>query len=69
MQIEFKKIIEAIGENPDREGLKETPKRAAQAMEFLTHGYHQSLEEIVNSALFQSDSDEMILVKNIFTSC
>lgn len=65
MQDHFKKIIEAIGEDPNREGLLDTPKRAAQAMGFLTQGYHQSTEEIVNGALFTSESDEMILVKNI----
>lgn len=65
MQEQFRKIIEALGENPEREGLVNTPKRAAKAMEFLTQGYHQSIEKIVNGALFQSDSDEMVLVKNI----
>ncbi len=65
MQEYFRKIIEALGENPDREGLKDTPKRAAKAMEFLTQGYHQSIESIVNNALFESDNDEMVLVKNI----
>lgn len=65
MQEYFKKIIEALGENPEREGLRDTPKRAAKAMTFLTQGYHQSLDEIVNGALFQSDNDELVLVKNI----
>jgi GTP cyclohydrolase I len=65
MQDHFRKIIEAIGEDPEREGLRDTPKRAAKATEFLTQGYRQSLETIINGALFQSDSDEMILVKNI----
>src|SRR5690348_18213597 len=65
MQNEYKKIIEAIGENPNREGLQNTPKRAAKAMEFLTQGYHQSLDDIINGALFHSDNDEMILVKDI----
>jgi len=65
MQEHYKKIIESLGENPNRQGLLDTPKRAAKAMEFLTHGYKQSLDEIVNGALFESDSDEMILVKNI----
>ncbi len=65
MQDHFKKIIEALGEDPNREGLRDTPKRAANAMQFLTQGYNQSINEIVNGALFQSESDEMILVKNI----
>lgn len=65
MQEHYKKIIEAVGENAEREGLKDTPKRAAKAMEFLTRGYHQSVDEIVNGALFSSDNDEMVLVKNI----
>ena len=65
MQEYFRKIIEKLGENPDREGLKDTPKRAAKAMEFLTQGYHQSIEKIVNGALFETENDEMVLVKNI----
>lgn len=65
MQEYFRKIIEALGEDPERDGLRDTPKRAAKAMEFLTQGYHQSIEQIVNGALFDSDNDEMVLVKNI----
>lgn len=65
MQEHFKKIIEALGENPEREGLKETPRRAAQAMQFLTQGYHQTVEGIINNALFSSTNEEMILVKHI----
>ena len=65
MQEYYKKIIEAVGENPEREGLKDTPKRAAKAMEFLTQGYRQCVDEIVNGALFSSDNNEMVLVKNI----
>lgn len=65
MQEHFKKIIEALGENPEREGLRDTPKRAAKAMAFLTQGYHQSIDEIVNGALFTSNNDEMVLVKDI----
>ena len=65
MQEHYKKIIEGIGENPEREGLLDTPKRAAKAMSFLTQGYQQNLDEIINGALFESDNDEMILVKNI----
>lgn len=65
MQEYFKKIIEALGEDPNREGLVNTPKRAAEAMKFLTQGYSQSLDEIINGALFNSDNSEMVLVKNI----
>lgn len=65
MEHHFKKIIELIGEDAEREGLKNTPKRAADALSFLTQGYNQSIEEIVNSAIFETDNDEMIIVKNI----
>ena len=65
MQNDFKHIIEAIGENPEREGLLRTPERAAKAMAFLTQGYQQQLENIVNGAVFTSHMDEMIIVKDI----
>lgn len=58
-------IIGAIGEDVSRPGLLDTPKRAAKAFQFLTQGYRQSVDEVVNNALFPSESDEMILVKNI----
>jgi GTP cyclohydrolase I len=71
MKEHFKKIIEEIGEDVNRDGLKDTPQRAATAFEFLTHGYHQSLDSIVNGALFEADSDEMIIVKDVemFSLC
>jgi GTP cyclohydrolase I len=59
------KIIEAVGEDLQRPGLKDTPKRAARAFEFLTRGYHQSVDDVVNQALFPSDSSEMILVQDV----
>ncbi|NWN81584.1 MAG: GTP cyclohydrolase I FolE [Halomonas sp.] len=61
----YRQIILALGEDPEREGLRDTPKRAAKAMQFLNHGYLQSLEEIVNGAVFASETDEMVLVKDI----
>ncbi len=65
MKEEFSRIITNIGENLDREGLRDTPERAAKAFEFLTKGYRQSLDEVVNGALFPSDNNEMVLVKDI----
>ncbi|VVO75893.1 GTP cyclohydrolase 1 [Pseudomonas fluorescens] len=61
----YREILIDLGENPDREGLRDTPVRAAKAMQYLCHGYEQSVEEIVNGALFMSDNDEMIIVDNI----
>lgn len=65
MEEHWANIIEAIGEDLNRPGLRDTPKRAAKAFQFLTQGYEQSLEAVVNDALFPSDSSEMILVQNI----
>lgn len=65
MEQQFKAIIEAIGENPGREGLLRTPQRAAKALEFLTQGYEQDINEIVNGAVFESSNDEMVIVRNI----
>ncbi|MCZ6500888.1 MAG: GTP cyclohydrolase I FolE [Gammaproteobacteria bacterium] len=65
MQEAYKAIIDQIGENSGRDGLADTPQRAAQAMEFLTRGYQQTLEQVVNGALFDSDTSEMIIVQDI----
>jgi GTP cyclohydrolase I len=65
MEQQFKAIIEAIGENPGREGLLRTPHRAAKAMEFLTQGYEQDIAEVVNGAIFDSSNDQMVIVRNI----
>ena len=65
VQKAFKTIIEEIGEDPDREGLVKTPERAARAMEFMTRGYTQTLEQVVNGALFDSDTSEMVVVQDI----
>lgn len=65
MEQHWKAIIEAVGEDPDREGLQKTPERAAKAFEFLTRGYRQDIDEIVNKAIFTSDTDEMVIVRNI----
>ena len=61
----YRNAITAIGENPEREGLLDTPKRAAKALEFLTSGYRQDLETLVNGAVFESENDEMVVVRDI----
>jgi GTP cyclohydrolase IA len=65
METAFSTLIEGIGEDLSRDGLLDTPTRAAKAMKFLTRGYQQSVEEVVNGALFESDASEMILVSDI----
>ncbi|MEN8206597.1 MAG: GTP cyclohydrolase I FolE [Pseudomonadota bacterium] len=61
----YRQLIEGIGEDPSREGLVKTPARAAKALQYLTRGYRQSVDEVVNNAIFDSDNDQMILVKDI----
>ena len=65
MERSFHDLLEAVGEDPQREGLLKTPNRAARAFEFLTNGYRQNLDDIVNDAIFDSDASEIILVKDI----
>lgn len=61
----YRELLQAIGEDVDREGLQRTPDRAARALEFLTQGYRQNLDEIINGAVFESSASEIILVKDI----
>lgn len=71
MQEEIRKLLIEIGENPDREGLLDTPKRVEKSLMFLTRGYRQKLEDVVNGALFQAESDDMVIVRDIefFSMC
>ena len=61
----YRELIVGIGEAPEREGLRGTPNRAAKALAFLTRGYQQNLDDVVNDALFETDLDEIVLVKDI----
>ncbi len=61
----YETILTEIGEDLERDGLKDTPQRAAKAVQFLTQGYTQTLDEVVNNAIFESESDEMVIVRDI----
>jgi len=67
----MREVLRMLGEDPQREGLKQTPERWDKAMRFLTRGYEESLEQIVNGALFSVKCDEMVIVKDIefFSMC
>jgi GTP cyclohydrolase IA len=61
----YRELLQSIGEDVGREGLLRTPDRAARALEFLTQGYRQDLDQIINGAVFESRASEIILVKDI----
>ena len=65
MKEQVHKILEYIGEDPNRKGLQETPARVQKAFDFLTRGYRQDIKSVVNSAIFEEDANHMIIVKDI----
>ncbi len=67
----YSDLLREVGEDPTREGLLKTPHRAAEAMEYVTKGYQENLETVVNGAIFHETSDDMVLVRNIefFSMC
>jgi len=65
LEINTKNLLELLGEDPSREGLLNTPKRVAKAWEFLTKGYNENLDELINNAIFEGESKDMVIVKNI----
>ena len=67
----IRQMLVELGEDPEREGLLKTPERVEKSLRFLTRGYHQTLEEVVHGALFQAESDDMIIVRDIefFSMC
>jgi GTP cyclohydrolase I len=65
LSIIYRRVLELIGENPDREGLEKTPVRVAKALNYLTMGYNQNACEIINSAKFKEEYRQMVLVKDI----
>ena len=71
MQQQIHDILVEMGEDPSREGLLDTPKRVEKSLRFLTRGYGQTLEEVVNGALFEAESDDMVIMRDIefFSLC
>ena len=65
LEANTKNLLELLGEDPSREGLINTPKRVAKAWDFLTKGYSENLDELINNAIFEGESKDMVIVKNI----
>lgn len=65
MEDHYREIIRAVGEDPEREGLVRTPRRAAEAFKFMTSGYRMDVETLLNKAVFHEEHDDLVLVKNI----
>jgi GTP cyclohydrolase I len=67
----YRELIKRIGEDPTRDGLRDTPKRMEKSMAFLTRGYEQTVTDVLHNALFDVDYDEMVIVKDIefFSLC
>jgi len=61
----FYKLLKEIGEDPDREGLKGTPHRVTESYKFLTRGYHQDIDKVLNNAYFEAEDNHMVIVKDI----
>jgi GTP cyclohydrolase I len=64
-------MLAGLGEDPEREGLEKTPERVEKALRFLTQGYHQNADELLNKALFTVDYDQMVIIRDIdvFSMC
>lgn len=61
----YRQLIKNVGEDPNRDGLLDTPTRAAKALDYLTRGYNQCLDDVVNNAIFDTNNDEMVIVQDI----
>ncbi|XP_030848926.1 GTP cyclohydrolase 1-like [Strongylocentrotus purpuratus] len=71
LELAYRSVLRAVGEDPDREDLKKTPHRAAKAMMFFTRGYQDQIEDVLNGAIFEADHDGMVVVRDIemFSLC